>query len=104
MISNDTIQRLYNTYNEAPALFENRGLNRLMEYAFDSDAVDFDGDRIVFNSVARNSPLRSIELERIYGVEELENWLAVVLPAAILFVNRTDNAVRVHLKELPEAV
>lgn len=99
MITNDTIQRLYNTYSATPALFEDRGLTRLMDYAFDTDAIDFDGDRLVFNTMDPESPLRSVEIERICGAEEIGNWLAVVLPQAIIFIDRRDlTTTRLHLK------
>lgn len=98
MITNDTIQRLYTTYATAPELFEERGLTRLMDYAFDTDAIDFDGDRLVFNTVDAESPLRSVEIERIYGAEEIGEWLAVVLPSSIIFINRRDLSSRIHVK------
>ncbi|MDE5900284.1 MAG: hypothetical protein K2H33_02885 [Muribaculaceae bacterium] len=99
MITNDNIQRLYTTYATAPGLFEDRGLTRLMDYAFDTDAIDFDGDRLVFNTIDTDSPLHSIEIERIHGAEEIGRWLAVILPSAIIFLDRTDlRTTRIHLK------
>ncbi|MDE6315700.1 MAG: hypothetical protein K2L71_04465 [Muribaculaceae bacterium] len=99
MITNETIQRLYTTYATAPELFEDRGLSRLMDYAFDTDAIDFDGDRLVFNTVDAQSPLHSVEIERIHGAEEIDGWLAVVLPEAILFIDCNDfHNTRIHIK------
>ena len=99
MITNDNIQRLYTTYATAPGLFEDRGLTRLMDYAFDTDAIDFDGDRLVFNTIDTDSPLHSIDSERILGAEEIGRWLAVILPSAIIFLDRTDlRTTRIHLK------
>lgn len=99
MITNDTIQRLYSTYATAPELFEERGLSRLMDYAFDTEAISFDGDHIVFNTIEQDSPLHSVEIERIHGAEEIDSWLAVVLPSAIIFLDRRDlHTTRIHLK------
>lgn len=99
MINNATIQRLYTTYASAPELFEDRGLTRLMDYAFDTDAIDFDGDCLVFNTVDAESPLHRVEIERVHGAEELDGWLAVVLPEAIIFISRQDlTTTRIHIK------
>lgn len=99
MINNATIQRLYTTYATAPELFEDRGLSRLMDYAFDTAAIDFDGDRLVFNTIDAESPLHSVEIERIHGAEEIDGWLAVVLPEAIIFISRKDlTTTRIHIK------
>lgn len=98
MINNATITDLYTTFATAPQLFEDRGIGRLMDYAFDTDAVDFDGDSIVFNTMDAESPMRSIEIENIWGVKEFPLWMAVVLPNSIIFLNRADFTTRVHLK------
>lgn len=99
MITNDTILNLYSTFATAPELFEDRGLSMLMDYVFDTEALDLDGDRLVFNTMPADSPWRSIELEHVYGAKELPGWLAVVLPDSIVFVNRADFSTRVHIKE-----
>ena len=103
MINNDTIQNLYNSFATEPALFEDRGLTALMNLAFDTDAVDFDGDRLVFNGIEENSPLRSVEIERIYGAADVDGYMAVVLHAAIIFINKADNSARIHIKEMAAA-
>lgn len=102
MITASTIANLYSSFATAPALFEDRGLTALMDMAFDTDAVDFDGDRLVFNGIEPSSPLHSVEIERIYGAAEIQGHMAVVLPAAIIFINKADHSVRVHIKNTAE--
>ncbi len=100
MITSNTIADLYTSFATAPVLFEDRGLSRLMDYAFDTDAIDFDGDRLVFNTVDASSPLHSVEIERIYGAKEIGGYLAVVLPSSIIFLDRRDNfSARIHVKD-----
>lgn len=99
MITNDTIANLYTTFATEPALFEDRGLTRLMDYAFDTEAIDFDGDSLVFTTMDPDSPLRKVEIERIHGAKEIEDYLAVVLANSIIFLNRRDFSTFVHLKE-----
>lgn len=102
MITNDTIQNLYATYATAPELFEDRGLTGLMDFAFDSDAIDFDGDRLVFTAEPAHSPFRSVELERVWGASDLGHHMALVMPNSIIFVNKHDHSLRVHLKEVEQ--
>lgn len=102
MITNDTIANLYSTFATEPALFEDRGLTRLMDYAFDTDAIEFDGDRLVFTTMDQDSPMRSVEIERIYGAKEFDDYLAVVLPNSIIFLDRCDYSTHVHVKECEE--
>ncbi len=102
MINNDTINNLYTTFATEPAMFEDRGLSRLMDFAFDSEALDFDGDRLVFTSMEQGSPLRSVEIERIYGAKEFADHFAVVMPNSIIFLNKRDHSTSVHLKEVEE--
>ncbi len=99
MINNNIINELYTSFATEPELFEDRGLSRLMDYAFDTDAIDFDGDRLVFNSIDSESPLHSIEIERIRGAREFNDYMAVVLPSSIIFINRRDLSTRIHIKE-----
>lgn len=103
MITTNHINDLYTQFATAPALFENRDINILMDYAFDTDLFDFDGDSIVINGIAEGSPLRKVELEKIYGVRDFDKFLAVVLANSIYFVNKTDGSVSIHLKDLDGA-
>lgn len=98
MINSETISTLYNDFATAPRLFEDRGLTRLMDYAFDTDAIDFDGDSLVFNTIEEDSPLHRVEIERIYGAREIDGYLAVVLPSAIIFLDRRDFSATINLK------
>lgn len=98
MINSETISALYSEFATAPELFEDRGLTRLMDYALDTDAIDFDGDALVFNTIDDSSPLRRVEIERIHGARELEGYLAVVLPSAIIFIDRRDFSAMIHIK------
>lgn len=99
MITIDTINNLYNSFATAPQLFEDRGLGLLMDLAFDTDHVDFDGDSLVFNGIESDSPLHSVEIERFYGARDLGSHIAAVLPNSIIFINKADGSASLHIKE-----
>ncbi|MCM1310319.1 MAG: hypothetical protein NC301_04725 [Bacteroides sp.] len=100
MITIDNINNLYNKYNNLAAnadVCTERNLNNLMMQAFDSDHLDFDGDRISFTK--GSGPLKSVEIERIAGYEDLGSHMAIVMPNSIIFVNKKDGNLQVFLAE-----
>ncbi len=100
MITIATINSLYNKYNSLNAdadVCTERNLHMLMMYALDSDHMDFDGDRLTFTLGAGS--LKSIEIERIAGAEDLGSHIAIVMPASVIFVDKKTGEVKVFLAE-----
>lgn len=100
MINAATINNVYNKFATLPAdadLVLDRNLNALMMFAIDSDHMDFDGDRLTFAQGA--GPLKSVEIERILGADDLGSHMAIVLPASIILVNKQTGTVSVSFAE-----
>lgn len=100
MITIETINNIYNKFNRMSAdadVCTERNLHALMMFALDSEHMDFDGDRLTFTRGA--GPLKSVEIERIAGAEDLGSHIAIVMPASVIFVNKTDGEVSVFLAE-----
>ena len=98
MITLDNIKNIHNKYNTLAAdadVCTERNLHNLMMYAFDSNHIDFDGDKITLTH--GQGPLKAIEIELIAGAEDLGSHWAIVLPASVVFVNKRDGEVRVAL-------
>lgn len=98
MITTEKINSIFNHYNTLAAdadLCTQRNLNGLMMFALDSEFVGFDGDRITLT--CGEGPLKSIEIERISGAEDLGSHWAIVLPTTVIFVNKLNGHVRVAL-------
>ena len=98
MITTEKINSIFNHYNTLAAdadLCTQRNLNGLMMFALDSDYVDFDGDHLTLTR--GEGPLKSIEIERISGAEDLGSHWAIVMPTDVIFVNKRDGQVRVAL-------
>ncbi len=98
MITLDNIKDIHTKYNTLAAdadVCTQRNLHDLMMFAFDSDHMDFDGDKITLTN--GQGPLKAIEIERIAGAENLGSHWAIVLPASVVFVNKRNGEVRVAL-------
>ena len=100
MINAATINNIFNkfaTMSPDADLVLDRNLNQLMMFALDSEFVDFEGDRLTL--VKGQGPLRSVEIERICGAQDLGSHMAIVMPASVILVNKTNGAISVSLAE-----
>lgn len=53
---------------------------------------------LIINSVDTNSPFHQIPLRNISGIEDLENHIAIILRNSILFLNKQNNDIHVHIR------
>ena len=100
MITAAQISDIHNKFASMPAdadVVLDRNMNELMMYAIDSDHVDFDGDRLTFAQGA--GPLKSVEIERICGAQDLGSHFAIVMPASVILVNKTNGAIAISFTE-----
>ncbi len=100
MITSEKINNIFEKYTTMGAdadLVLDRNMNDLMMFAIDSDHMDFDGDRLTFTQ--GEGPLKSVEIERICGAEDLGSHMAIIMPASIIFVNKADGSLNVFLGE-----
>lgn len=99
-ITSDMINELYRRFKRQPKRLEDRNLSLLVDYALDTDALDMDGEKLVFTRMEPSSPLREIMLDKIHGVADLPGVTAVVLRNSIIFIDKDDLSTRVHVKQL----
>lgn len=98
MITNNVIKNIYKQYKSRPASVDDLNLQLLFEHAIVNHGIYVDDGNLVIESVTEDSPFYSIPLDRIHGICEFERVIAIVLPSAILFLNKHDAGVNVHLK------
>lgn len=101
MITATQISDIHNTFANMPAnadVVVDRNMNELMMFAIDSEFVDFDGDRLTFAKGA--GPLQSVEIERICGAKNLGSHMAIVMPASVILVNKTNGSIAVSFPEM----
>lgn len=102
MISKQVIQALYKKYRKAPESPDCLDIPLLFDYAAEHHniSIDMEGavDSLVINSVDQSSPFHRIALERIHAIVPFEEWVAIVLHSAIIFLNRRSSRVSIHIQ------
>ena len=100
MISRKIIDSLYKRYHKPPKSIDMLNLVLLFDYAAEHHKVyiDPDTEELIIPSVSPESPFHKIAIKRINAIVPFEEWVAIVLPAAIIFLNRKSNEVAVDLK------
>ncbi len=104
MITRTDIKELYKKFRRRPKRLEDRNLSLLVDYALDTDALDMDGESLVFTHMDPTSPFREIGLERVHGVADFPEAVAIVLPNSIIFINKRDLSTHVHIKQAPTSL
>jgi len=100
MLTRDNINEIYRKYSKAPASIDDLDIATLFdETAIHHDIlIDPEGNTMTFGSIEPESPFHILCLDRINAILGFEEWVAVVLPAAIVFLNRTSPKVTIDIK------
>lgn len=101
MVTNKVIESIYKKYKKRPASPDELDIALLFDPSMDAHNIFIDGDRLIINSIDPKSPFHSILLSRIHQILNFENVVAIVLHSSIIFLNKTDNKVHIHVK-MPE--
>jgi len=99
MINNQVIQELYKKYNKRPESPDELDIELLFIYLMDNHNFHIDDDgNLVIGSIAPNSPFHSIPLSHIHKIVEFENEISLVLHSSIIFLNKNDSKVHIHIR------
>lgn len=91
MVTKKVIQTLYRQFKKPPKSPDELNIGLLFDYALDNHGIFIDEENIYIGSVEPSSPFASIALKRIHEIVEFETVIAIVLPAAIVFLNKEDS-------------
>lgn len=99
MITKKVIDELYKKFRKRPPGIEHLDIGLLFEYAAEHHNITIDEDgNLVIASIDPNSPFHRIALNRVHGFYHFDDVTAIVMHSSIIFLNKHDNGVNVHIK------
>lgn len=98
MVTKKVIRSLYRQFDRPPKSIDELNLGLLFDYAVENHGIFLDETHLYIGSVDPKSPFAMLPLKRIHEIVEFDKVIAIILPAAILFLNKEDSDVNVHLR------
>lgn len=104
MITNSVIKEIYKRYRKRQKSIDDLEVELLFERLHPSHEIELVGDSLRVGSVPIESPFRDIALSAICKILDFEKHVAIVMHSSILFLNKEDNGVSVHIKPLKPSI
>jgi len=101
MITNKAIEEIYRRYGKRPKSIDCLDFVLLIDKvgAMHDIFVDPEAEVMTIGSMPDDSPFRTLILRNINAFIDFEEWVAIVLHSAIVFLNKKDSRASIHLKE-----
>ena len=102
MITREIVETLYKKYRKAPRSVDMLNLAMLFDFAASHHKIfiDPETEELTIGSISPESPFHRLEISRINAIVPFEEWVAIVMPASIVFLNRKNSKVAIDIKEL----
>lgn len=109
MITQQVIDTLYKQYKKAPKSQDCLNMPLLFDAAGENHniSVDFDDDmnaELIIGSIDPKSPFHRMPMSHIHAIVPFEDWVAIVLHSSIIFLNKKDSRVSIHIRPLKETL
>ena len=98
MVTKKVIQTLYRQFKKPPKSPDELNLGLLFDYARENHGIFIDEENLYIGSIEPSSPFATINLRRVHEFVEFDKVIAIVLPAAIVFLNKENSDVNIHLR------
>lgn len=99
MINNQVIQELYHKFPKRPASPNELDIDLMFMHLMDNHDFYIDDDgNLIINSIAPSSPFHTIPLTHIHKIVDFENKVALVLHSSIIFLDKNDSKVHIHIR------
>lgn len=99
MISAEVINRIYKRHKRLPKTIDALNLPLLNNVAELHDII-IDETSLTIGSIDNKSPFHSLLLKHIHGIENFENQVAIVLRASIIFLDKKEAKIDIHIKAI----
>lgn len=101
MISKKAIKEVYKKYGKKPKSIDCLDVGLLFGAVADVHNLEIVDEKIVIGSIEPSSYFHKIALSRVYGIVNFEETVAIVLHSSIIFLNKLEPQVSVHIKPQP---
>lgn len=98
MITKKMIKEVYKKYHKKPKSVDCINVSLLFGDEMQMHDIEIVDDDIVINSLEPSSLFHKIALQRVYGIEEFEKSVAIVLHSSMIFLKKGAKDVAVHIK------
>lgn len=102
MITKKAIDEVYKKYRKKPAGIDALNVGLLFDSISQVHGLEIVDEKIVIGSIDEKSLLHKIALSRVYGIVNFEETVAIVLHSSIVFLNKLEPKVSVHIKPQPK--
>lgn len=97
MLNKKVIAQLYKQFSKPPKSADELNIGLLFDYCFENHGIVIDENELYIGSVDPHSPFSCIPLRLIHEIVEFETVVAIVLHSSIIFLNKEDAGVNIHL-------
>lgn len=101
MISKEAIKEVYKKYGKKPKSIDCLEVGLLFGIVANIHNLEIVDEKIVIGSIEPSSFFHKIALSRVYGIVNFEETVAIVLHSSIIFLNKLEPQVSIHLKPHP---
>ncbi len=101
MVTKKVIDSIYRQFNRPPHSVDELNIGLLFDYAVENHEIVIDENNLHIGSVDPHSPFAVIPLDHIHEILEFEDVIAIVLHSSIIFLNKQDSNVNVHIRMEP---
>lgn len=102
MITKKTIEEVYRRYRKKPKSIDELSVELLFDSISQVHGLEIKDEKIILRSVDEQSMFHKIALSRVYGIVNFEKTVAIVLHSSIIFLNKKEPKVNIHIKPEPK--
>lgn len=102
MITREIVDTLYKKYKKPPKSVDLLNLSLLFDYAatHHNIFINPETEELTIGSIDPTSPFHALPIKRINAIVPFEEWVAIVMPASIIFLNRKNSKAAIDIKPL----
>lgn len=98
MITNSVIKEIYRRYRKRPKSIDDLEVELLFGRLHPGHGIELEGNQLRILSIPQESPFHDIALSAICKILDFEKHVAIVMHSSILFLNKENDGVSVHIK------